>query len=97
MRDDTRGVFKPYIQFPMSVHTKKIRVTMNLDKEMLTKAADLSGITSKTKLVHAALTAIIHREASSRLAALAGTMPGLTVPPRRKTAVLLKGKKRKAA
>jgi Arc/MetJ family transcription regulator len=50
-----------------------MRTTLNLDEELLTRAARLSGIREKTALLHAGLEALIARESARRLAALGGT------------------------
>lgn len=42
----------------------------------------LSGIDDNSKLIEAALTALIQREAGRHLALMGGTMPDLAVPPR---------------
>ncbi|MEN3940912.1 type II toxin-antitoxin system VapB family antitoxin [Prosthecobacter sp. SYSU 5D2] len=59
-----------------------MRTTLILDEDLIAKAGRLTGITEKTKLVHMGLEALITRESSRRLAALGGSMPELTVPPR---------------
>jgi Arc/MetJ family transcription regulator len=64
-----------------------MRTTMILDETLLSKARELTGIKEKTALVHAALEALIAREASRRLAALGGTESDLEEIPRRRTAL----------
>jgi Arc/MetJ family transcription regulator len=59
---------------------------MILDETLLSKARELTGIKEKTALVHAALEALISREAARRLAALGGTESDLEEIPRRRTA-----------
>ena len=61
-----------------------MRTTLNIDDELLAQAGEYTGQTEKTALVRMGLEALIEREAARRLAALGGTMPGLTVPPRRR-------------
>jgi Arc/MetJ family transcription regulator len=61
-----------------------MRTTLILDDVLLDRARQLTGIAEKTALVHAGLEALIAREAGRRLAALGGTMPDLTAPPRRR-------------
>jgi hypothetical protein len=56
---------------------------MILDETLVTRARALTGINEKTALVHAALEALIAREASRRLAALGGTEADLEEIPRR--------------
>jgi Arc/MetJ family transcription regulator len=64
-----------------------IRTTIVIDKDLLTRAEELTGIHEKTALVRAGLEALIAREAGKRLAALGGTMPQLQPIPRRRSRV----------
>lgn len=59
-----------------------MRTTIALDDELVERAQEFTGINEKTALVREALKALIHREASRRLAALGGTMPELEDIPR---------------
>jgi len=61
-----------------------MRTTLILDDDLVARARRLTGIDEKTALVRAGLEALIAREAGRRLAALGGTMPNLTAPPRRR-------------
>ena len=61
-----------------------MRTTLNIDDGLLAQAGEYTGQTEKTALVRMGLEALIEREAARRLAALGGTMPGLSVPPRRR-------------
>jgi Arc/MetJ family transcription regulator len=61
-----------------------MRTTLILDDDLVARARRLTGIAEKTALVRAGLEALIAREAGRRLAALGGTMPDLTAPPRRR-------------
>jgi Arc/MetJ family transcription regulator len=54
-----------------------MRATVALDDELVRKAQEFSGVTGRTALLREALKALIHVEASRRLAALGGTMPDL--------------------
>ncbi|MGA2351006.1 MAG: type II toxin-antitoxin system VapB family antitoxin [Terracidiphilus sp.] len=54
-----------------------MRATVALDDELLRKAQEFSGITERTALLKNALKALIHLEASRRLAAVGGTEPNL--------------------
>jgi Arc/MetJ family transcription regulator len=54
-----------------------MRATVALDDELVHKAQELSGLTERTALIRQALKALIHLEASRRLAAVGGTEPGL--------------------
>lgn len=50
-----------------------MRTTLNIDDELIKKAAGLTGIKDKTSLVHLGLEALIELESYRRLAALGGT------------------------
>jgi Arc/MetJ family transcription regulator len=63
-----------------------MRTTLNIDRELVERASQLTGITEKTKLVSAGLKALIESESAKRLAALGGTMPNLEITPRRRSA-----------
>jgi Arc/MetJ family transcription regulator len=54
-----------------------MRTTLALDDELLAQAQEFTGIAEKTALVREALKALIHLEASRRLAALGGSEPDL--------------------
>jgi len=60
---------------------------MILDEGLISRARELTGIKEKTALVHAALEALIAREAARRLAALGGTETDLDDIPRRRAAL----------
>ncbi len=64
-----------------------MRTTIIIDKDLLARAEELTGIHEKTALVRAGLEALIAREAGKRLAALGGTMPELRPIPRRRSGV----------
>ena len=61
-----------------------MRTTLNIEDELLAKAAELTGIKEKTSLVRLGLEALIAKESAKRLAALAGTEKQLEMIPRRK-------------
>jgi len=61
-----------------------MRTTLNIEDELLAKAAELTGIKAKTSLVKLGLEALIARESAKRLAALAGTEKNLEMIPRRR-------------
>ena len=61
-----------------------MRTTLNIEDELLAKAAELTGIKEKTSLVRLGLEALIARESAKRLAALAGTEKQLEMIPRRR-------------
>jgi Arc/MetJ family transcription regulator len=54
-----------------------MRTTIALDDELVERAQEYTGIAEKTALVREALKALIHLEASRRLAALGGSDPDL--------------------
>jgi Arc/MetJ family transcription regulator len=54
-----------------------MRATVTLDDDLILKAQEYTGITERSALLRTALKALIHREASRRLAALGGTQPDL--------------------
>ena len=62
-----------------------MRTTINIDSELLKKAATLTGIHEKTSLVLMGLKALISRENSKRLAKLGGSEKSLEPIARRKT------------
>ncbi len=61
-----------------------MRTTLNIDEDLLTKAARLTGIQEKTALVRRGLEALISLESSRRLARLEGTEKFLRGSPRRR-------------
>jgi Arc/MetJ family transcription regulator len=61
-----------------------MRTTLNIEDELLARAAELTGITEKTSLVRLGLEALIARESAKRLAALGGTEKDLEKIPRRR-------------
>ena len=50
-----------------------MRTTLNIDEDLLRRAADLTGIKEKTSLVHLGLEALIAKESARRLAELGGS------------------------
>jgi Arc/MetJ family transcription regulator len=61
-----------------------MRTTVALDDELVKTAQEYTGVTERSALLREALKALIHLEASRRLAALGGTMPDLEDIPRRR-------------
>lgn len=61
-----------------------MRATLTLDDDLVETARDLTGEHQIGALMRSALTAIIQRESSRRLAQLAGAYPELRAPPRRR-------------
>ncbi len=63
-----------------------MRTTINIDDELLDKAAKLTGVEEKTALVRLGLEALIARESARRLAKLGGTEKKLERIRRRRAA-----------
>ena len=63
-----------------------MRTTINLDDALLDRARELSGLKERSALLREALTALIERESSRRLARLGGTQSQLRRPRRRRPA-----------
>ncbi|MFZ2446826.1 MAG: type II toxin-antitoxin system VapB family antitoxin [Syntrophobacteraceae bacterium] len=61
-----------------------MRTTLNIEDELLNRAATLTGIKEKTALVRLGLEALIAREGSRRLAKLGGSEKQLGTIPRGK-------------
>ncbi len=62
-----------------------MRTTLNIDDELLSEAARLTGINEKTSLVRRGLEALIALESARRLAALGGSEKGLHPIRRRRS------------
>jgi len=63
-----------------------MRTTLIIKDDILSKAAELTGITEKTALVHLGLEALIAKASALRLARLGGSERKLTNIPRRRAA-----------
>jgi Arc/MetJ family transcription regulator len=61
-----------------------MRTTVVLDDDLMRKAQEYTGITERAALLREALKALIHTEASRRLALLGGSEPDLEDIPRRR-------------
>lgn len=61
-----------------------MRTTVILDRELVERAAKLSGLTEKTAIIHAGLQALIARESARRLATLGASEPRVRAPRRRR-------------
>jgi len=61
-----------------------MRTTVALDDELIAEARRLTGTTENSALLRQALTALIERESSRRLAKLGGSEPALRTAPRRR-------------
>ena len=62
-----------------------MRTTLNIDDDLLRRAAKLTGVEEKTSLVRMGLEALIALESARRLAALGGTQKKLRPTPRRRS------------
>jgi len=62
-----------------------MRTTINIDDELLAKAAKLAGPLDRSAVIHEGLRALIQRESARRLARLGGTQRTLKVAPRRRS------------
>jgi len=62
-----------------------MRTTLNIDDELLKKAARLTGVKEKTSLVRLGLEALVSLESARRLAKLGGSERGLRSVRRRRT------------
>ncbi|GAA5089018.1 type II toxin-antitoxin system VapB family antitoxin [Microbacterium yannicii] len=63
-----------------------MRTTVTLDDELLTRAAELTGIHDRSALLRSGLEALIRSESARRLAALGGTDPHAEAPRRDRSA-----------
>ncbi|MFO7609425.1 MAG: type II toxin-antitoxin system VapB family antitoxin [Candidatus Krumholzibacteriia bacterium] len=61
-----------------------MRTTLNIDDDLLARAAELTGVDEKTALVRRGLEALIALESARRLARLGGSEPDLRPVPRRR-------------
>ena len=62
-----------------------MRITINLDEQLLIEAQRLTGIKERTALIHEGLRALIQRESARRLAQLGGSEPRLQPARRRRS------------
>ena len=62
-----------------------MRTTLNIDDDLLARAASLTGVKEKTSLVRLGLEALISAESARRLAKLGGSEPELRPVHRRQT------------
>lgn len=61
-----------------------MRTTLNIDDQILKRAADITGVKEKTTLVRMGLEALVSHESARRLASLGGTEKLLSAIPRRR-------------
>ena len=64
-----------------------MRVTINLDDELLEEAHRLTGVTGRTALVNEGLRALVERESALRLAKLGGSETQLKPATRRHSGI----------
>ena len=64
---------------------KRMRTTLALDDELVSRAQAFTGVREKSALIREALKALIERESAHRLARLGGSEPDLKVVPRRRS------------
>jgi Arc/MetJ family transcription regulator len=69
----------------LSLRIQTMRTTINVDDELLARAAKLVGPMDRTAILSEGLRALIERESARRLARLGGTQPSLKAAPRRRT------------
>ena len=62
-----------------------MRITINIDDDLLNEAMRLTKAGGKKDLIHEALKALIQREAASRLAKMGGSELALKKIPRRRS------------
>ncbi len=62
-----------------------MRTTLNIDEQILRRAAEITGVTEKTSLVRMGLEALVSLESAKRLACLGGSEKELQSIPRRRT------------
>lgn len=63
-----------------------MKTTLNIDDDLLARAAELTSVREKTALVRMGLEALIALESAKRLAQLGGTEPDLAPVRRRRSA-----------
>ena len=61
-----------------------MRIALNIDRELIERAEELTGVREKTQPVTLGLQALVARESAKRLAALGGTEPDLDDISRRR-------------
>ncbi len=61
-----------------------MQTTLTIDKGLLNRASDLTGVTDTSSLVNAGLKMFIERVSARRLARLGGSEPNAGAPPRQR-------------
>jgi len=79
-----RVIFRRRSSNKSDADQQKRREQSETGDDLFDRAADYLGTTDRTRIVEEALKALCEREAARRLARLAGTMPDLKIPPRRR-------------
>jgi len=64
---------------------EKMRITLNIEDDLVERASKLTGIKEKTSLVRKGLETLISIESSKRLAALGGSEKKIRMPRRRRS------------
>lgn len=84
-RLSSQPVVEGQLSVNISLVVKEIsmRITLNIDDELLAKAQRVTGLKERTALVREGLKALIERESARRLAQLGSTEPQLQAVPRR--------------
>ena len=62
-----------------------MRTTLNIDDDLIKRAAKLTGVTEKTALVRLGLESLIAAVSARRLAELGGSEPRVKAPRRRRS------------
>lgn len=62
-----------------------MRTTLNIDDDLIKRAAKLTGVTEKTALVRLGLESLIAAASARRLAELGGSEPRAKAPRRRRS------------
>ena len=75
------------LHLTLQIEDSTVRTTINIDDDLLAKAARLAGPLDRSAIVREALKALIERESAKRLARLGGTQPTLKTPPRRRSEI----------
>ena len=63
-----------------------MRITLDIDDELLARAQEVTNITAKPALIREALRVLVERESARRLAKLGGSQADLQSIPRRRLA-----------
>jgi len=76
-----RPIVRAYLPYASTM-----RITFNLDDDLLAESRRVTGIEGRAALIHEGLRALIERECARRLARLGGSEPRLRPIPRRRSA-----------